>query len=112
MIEAEIRPQDVAFIRPGQPASVKVSAYDYTVYGDLKGTVERIGADTIANKDDQTFYRVIVKTDKAALGNSGNPLPIIPGMVVQVDILTGEKTVLAYLLAPVNKMRAEALRER
>ena len=67
--------------------------------------VERIGADTIANKDGQTFYRVIVKTDKAALGNSGNPLPIIPGMVAEVEVITGSKTVMNYMTKPLLRMR-------
>lgn len=112
LIEAEVRPQDVAFIRPGQEASVKVTAYDYTVYGDLTGRVERIGADTIADPEGRTFYRVILETDETALGSAENPLPIIPGMVVQVDIQTGEKSVFDYLMTPVNRVRAEALRER
>ncbi len=112
LIEAEIRPQDVAFIRPDQPASVKVTAYDYTIYGDLAGHVDRIGADTTTDAEGQTFYRVIIRTDDGALGSPEEPLPIIPGMVVEVDILTGEKTVLAYLLTPVNRVTSEALRER
>lgn len=112
LIEARVRPQDVAFVGPGQAASVKVTAYDYTVYGDLSGTVDRISADTITDAEGETFYRVIVETEETALGNADAPLPIIPGMVVDVDILTGEKTVLDYLLKPVNRARNEALRER
>ncbi len=112
LIEARVRPQDVAFIHPGQTATVKITAYDYTIYGTLTGTVERISADTITNEKDETFYRVIVRTDKSFLGSESKPLPIIPGMVASVDILTGKKTVLDYILKPIKKARYEALRER
>ncbi|AXS42135.1 HlyD family type I secretion periplasmic adaptor subunit [Breoghania sp. L-A4] len=112
LIEARVRPQDVAFLHPGQDASVKVTAYDYTVYGDLPGKVERISPDTITDEDGNTFYRVIVRTDKTYLGTESEPLPIIPGMVVSTAILTGRKSVLDYLLKPIIKARSEALRER
>lgn len=112
LIEAQIRPQDVAFLFPGQLARVRVTAYDYTVYGDLTGVVERIGADTITNDEGETFYRVIVRTDRNFLGTEASPLPIMPGMVVNASILTGNKTVLDYLLKPIVKARSEALREK
>lgn len=112
LIEAQIRPQDVAFLFPGQPARVRVTAYDFTVYGDLPAVVERIGADTITNEDGTTFYRVILRTERNWLGSESNRLPIIPGMVVSASILTGNKTVLDYLLKPIIKARSEALRER
>ncbi|MEM8703310.1 MAG: HlyD family type I secretion periplasmic adaptor subunit [Pseudomonadota bacterium] len=112
LIEAQIRPQDVAFLFPGQPARVRVTAYDFTVYGDLPGVVERIGADTITNEDGTTFYRVVLRTERNWLGSESNRLPIIPGMVVSASILTGNKTVLDYLLKPIIKARSEALRER
>lgn len=112
LIEAQIRPQDVAFLYPGQSARVRVTAYDYTVYGDLPGVVERIGADTLTNEEGKTFYRVVLRTDRNWLGSESNPLPIIPGMVVSASILTGDKTVLDYLLKPIIKARSEALRER
>lgn len=112
LIETQIRPQDVAFLFPGQAARVRVTAYDYTVYGDIPGVVERIGADTITNEEGNTFYRVILRTDRNWLGSESNPLPIIPGMVVSASILTGDKTVLDYLLKPIIKARSEALRER
>ena len=112
LIEAQIRPQDVAFLFPGQPARVRVTAYDFTVYGDLPAVVERIGADTITNEDGSTFYRVILRTERNWLGSESNRLPIIPGMVVSASILTGNKTVLDYLLKPIIKARSEALRER
>lgn len=112
LIEAQIRPQDVAFLFPGQPARVRVTAYDFTVYGDLPAVVERIGADTITNEEGTTFYRVILRTERNWLGSESNRLPIIPGMVVSASILTGNKTVLDYLLKPIIKARSEALRER
>lgn len=112
LIESRIRPQDVAFLHPGQPARIRVTAYDYTVYGDLTGKVERISADTITDETGETYYRVILRTDKTHLGTDEAPLPIIPGMVVSSAILTGEKTVLDYLLKPIKKARSEALRER
>ncbi|MGI9406565.1 MAG: HlyD family type I secretion periplasmic adaptor subunit [Hyphomicrobiaceae bacterium] len=112
LIETRIRPQDVAFIRPKQDASVKLTAYDFLVYGSLEGKVERISADTIADDRGDAFYRVIVKTRKNYLERSGARLPIIPGMIASVDIKTGEKSVLDYLLKPVLRARHEALRER
>ncbi len=117
LVEARLRPQDIAFIRPGQDAVVKITAYEPTVYGSLKAKVERISADTIEEKADnkgekQTFYRVIVRTDKNYLGTQEKPLPIIPGMVTTVEILTGHKTVLDYLIKPARLLREEALRER
>lgn len=112
LIEAEVRPQDVAFIRPKQPASVKLTAYDYRVYGALSGTVERISADTITNVEGETVYRVIVRTGETHIQEGDQELPVIPGMVATVDIQTGEKTVLDYLLNPIVRIRSEALRER
>ena len=116
LVEARIRPQDIAFIRPDQDAVVKISAYDSNVYGSLKGKVERISADTIAEEskgpEKETFYRVMVRTDTNHLGAAANPLPIIPGMVATVEILTGSKSVLDYLLKPARMLRDEAMRER
>ncbi|MFC6639766.1 HlyD family efflux transporter periplasmic adaptor subunit [Sulfitobacter sediminilitoris] len=112
MVEVDIRPQDVAFIRPGEQASVKITAYDYLVYGSLSGKVTRIGADTIENAQGDQFFRIVVETDKAYLGSDEEPLQIIPGMVATVDIQTGRKTVLSYLGKPVLRASAEALRER
>jgi adhesin transport system membrane fusion protein len=119
LVEGRIRPQDIAFIRPGQDAVVKITAYDSSVYGSLKGKVERISADTIVdekasdrNERQETFYRVIVRTEKNHLGTSEHALPIIPGMVATVEVLTGEKSVLDYLIKPARLLRDEALRER
>ena len=112
LIEARIRPQDVAFLHPGQNAMVKFSAYDYTIYGGLKAKLELIGADTITDEKGNSFYLIQVRTDKTHLGSAEHPLLIIPGMVATVDIITGEKSVLDYLLKPVLKARSEAMRER
>jgi membrane fusion protein, adhesin transport system len=117
LVEGRIRPQDIAFIRPNQDAVVKITAYDSSVYGSLKGKVERISADTIAEEakgqaEKETYYRVMVRTDTNHLGAGGNPLPIIPGMVATVEVLTGSKSVLDYLLKPARVLRDEAMRER
>jgi adhesin transport system membrane fusion protein len=112
LIEAKVRPQDIAFLHPGQKAMVKFSAYDYTIYGGLKANLELISADTITDKDGRSFYLIQVRTEKNYLGSPGRPLVIIPGMVATVDIITGEKSVLDYMLKPILKARHEALRER
>ena len=118
LVEGRIRPQDIAFIRPQQNAVVKLSAYDSSVFGSLEGKVERISADTLADdrpergEKGETFYRVMVRTEKNHLGTSENPLPILPGMVATVEVLTGKKTVLDYLLKPARVLREDALRER
>jgi adhesin transport system membrane fusion protein len=118
LVEGRIRPQDIAFIRPGQDAVVKITAYDSSVYGSLKGKVERISADTIVDeKGDktergETFYRVVIRTEKNHLGSVERPLPIIPGMIGTVEILTGSKSVLSYLLKPIRVLHDEAMRER
>ncbi|MDP3815552.1 HlyD family type I secretion periplasmic adaptor subunit [Pseudomonas sp.] len=112
LVEAKVRPQDVAFLHPGQNAMVKFSAYDYTIYGGMKANLELISADTITDEEGNSFYLIQVRTDKSHLGSDEHPLLIIPGMVATVDIITGKKSVLDYLLKPVLKARAEALRER
>lgn len=113
LIQANIRPSDIAFLSPGQDALTKITAYDFAVYGGLEGVVEHISADTI--QDDMTgerFYQIKVRTSRTALEHNGEILPIIPGMVAEVDILTGRRTVLQYLLKPFNRARARALTER
>jgi adhesin transport system membrane fusion protein len=119
LVEGRIRPQDIAFIRPNQDAVVKLSAYDSSVYGSLKGKVERISADTIVDdkapdkqERQETFYRVIVRTEKNHLGTAENALPILPGMVATVEVMTGRKSVLDYMLKPARTLRDEAMRER
>lgn len=109
LVQVQVKPQDIAFLAPGQTANVKVTAYDFVVYGGLKGVVEQIGVDTVLDEEGNAFYEVSVRTDT---GNFGPDKPIIPGMTVEVDILTGKRTVLAYLLKPVLRARQRALSER
>lgn len=112
LIEARIRPQDVAFISPEQEASVKLTAYDYSIYGTLDAKVERISPDTTVDDQGEVFYRIVVRTNENVLSFNGEDLPILPGMVATVDVRTGRKTVLDYILKPIRKARHEALRER
>ena len=112
VVEAKVKPQDVAFLRPGQEVMVKVSAYDFSIYGGLEGKLESISADTIEDKRGEHFYLVKVRTQKNAIVHHNEYLPIIPGMVVTADILIGKKTVLDYLLKPILKAKQNALRER
>lgn len=112
LVEARIRPQDIAFLHPGQEAMVKFTAYDYTIYGGLKAELEQIGADTVTDDDGNSFYVIKLRTNKSHLGTEEAPLLIIPGMVASVDIITGKKSVLSYLLKPIIRARSEALRER
>lgn len=115
LVEARIRPADVAFIRPGQEATVKLAAYNYLVYGSLKGRVEQISPDTLQSgrkgEENETFYRVRVSTGQSELVHDGKTLPIIPGMTGTVDILTGRRTVFDYFLRPMLKIE-DAFRER
>lgn len=112
LIEARIRPSDIAFIYPGQRAMVKFTAYDFAIYGGLAGEVVDISADTITNDKGESFYRVKVRTDSATLRHKGQDLPIIPGMVTTVDILTGERTIMQYILKPFIKTLDSAMKER
>jgi len=109
ILEVQIRPKDIGFLRPGQSATVKFTAYDFSIYGGLEAEVSQIGADSVVDEKGNAFFRVKVRTLKPSLGAN---LPIIPGMVAQVDILTGKKTVLSYLLKPVLRAKANALTER
>ena len=113
LVEARISPRDVAFIHPGQAATVKITAYDYSIYGGLPATVVTISPDTIQDdvKRDQYYYRVFLRTDADHLKRNDKVFPISPGMIASVEILTGRKTVLQYLIKPFNKAR-EAFRER
>lgn len=114
LVEARVRPADIAFVRPQQPATVKLTAYDYAIYGGLDATVEHISADTIVDENDRdadSYYLIRVRTEESGFGEADG-LPVIPGMTAVVDILTGKKTVLQYLLKPVLRARERALRER
>lgn len=112
LVEAKVRPKDIAFLRPQQKAQVKITAYDFSIYGGLDAKLEYIGADTVTDENGNPYYHIRVRTDKNYLGKGKERLPIIPGMVATVDILTGKKTVLEYILKPFNKMRENALKER
>jgi len=109
LLEARVQPRDIAFLRPGQKAVVKFTAYDFSIYGGLEGKLEHIGADTVVDEKGNAFYIVRVRTNKSTLGDN---LPVIPGMVAEVDIVTGEKSVLTYLLKPVLRAKARAFSER
>lgn len=112
LVEVRIRPADIAFIHPGQPATVKISAYDFSTYGGLKGVVEEISADTIEDRRGESFYLAKVRTNENAITYRNRSLPIIPGMICTADILTGKKTVLSFLLKPILKAQENALHER
>ena len=112
IVEASVRPSDRAFIYPGQEAVVKITAYDFSIYGGLRGEVLDISADTITNEKGESFYRVRLRTYDKELKRKGEILPIIPGMVAQVDILTGKKTVMQYLMKPLIKTLGNSMNER
>jgi len=109
ILEARIAPRDIGFLRPGLEAVVKFTAYDFAIYGGLTADVEHIGADTVVDEQGNAFFIVRLRTREASLGQG---LPIIPGMVAQVDILTGKRTILSYLLKPVLRAKENALSER
>lgn len=112
LVEAQVRPQDIAFLRPGQRALVKLTAYDFAIYSGLEGRVEQISADSVTTEKGESYYVVRVRTDKSHLQHGTESLPIIPGMVADVDVVTGSKSVLTYLTKPLTRMRQSALRER
>ncbi len=112
LVEARVRPADIAFLRPDQKAVIKVSAYDFSIYGGLTAKLERISADTIKDEEGESFYHVYLRTEENSLQHHGESLPIIPGMTVTAEILTGEKSVLNYILKPILKAKDSALRER
>ncbi|MCQ2444706.1 MAG: HlyD family type I secretion periplasmic adaptor subunit [Mailhella sp.] len=112
LVEARVRPADVAFLHPGQKAMVKVTAYDYSIYGGLEGLLEQISADTIEDKRGEYYYQVKIRTSENAIVYHGESLPIMPGMMTTADIMTGKKTVLDYLLKPILKAKQNALREK
>jgi len=111
-LEIKIKPSDIAFLHPGAKAKVKVSAYDFAIHGGLKGKIVNISPDTITDKKDNTFYLIHIVTDKNFLGTKEHPLHIIPGMTVSVDIVTGKKTVMQYILKPILKSKQYVFSER
>lgn len=112
LIEAQVRPADIAFLRPGQLAVVKLTAYDFTLYGTLEGELERISVDTIEDEQGERFYKILVRTKRNFLGEETAGNVILPGMVAQVDVITGKKTVLQYITSPLLRVQGQALRER
>ena len=112
LIEAKVRPADIGFIHPNQEATVKITAYDFSIYGGLKGTVEHISADTIKDEKGDNYYHIKVRTQQNYIQGRDKRLYIIPGMTASVDILTGRKSVLDYVLKPIIKAKQSALRER
>lgn len=112
IIEARVSPQDIAFIFVGQKAKIRLTAYDFAIYGSLDATVENISADTIEGKQGEIYYLVKLRTAATSLEHNGRQLPILPGMMAQADIITGNKTVLDYLLKPILKAQQAAMRER
>jgi adhesin transport system membrane fusion protein len=113
LVETRVKPSDIAFIKVGDKALVKVTAYDFSIYGGLTGRVVQVSADSIYDEvEKQAYFNVIVETDRSYLEASGRRLPITPGMITDTEIITGRKSVLRYLLKPVMKARSEALRER
>lgn len=113
MVEAKIKPRDIGFIYPGLPAVVKITAYDFARYGGLTGKVEHISADTTQDEEGNSFYLIRVRTDASSIKNSkGEEMPIIPGMLTEVDVITGKRTILEYILNPLLRAKEAALRER
>ncbi|SQH74004.1 HlyD family secretion protein [Shewanella benthica] len=113
LIETKILPKDIAFLHPGLPAIVKVTAYDFTRYGGLNGVVEHISADTTQDEEGNSFYLVRVRTGLSSLTkDDGTKMPIIPGMLTSVDVITGKRSVLEYILNPILRAKDTALRER
>jgi membrane fusion protein, adhesin transport system len=116
LIEARVRPADIAFLWPGQDAMVKLSAYDYSIYGGFPARLEHISADTLTTdkpgEKSESYYQVRVRTKQSTPQAGAQMLPILPGMVATVDIQTGKRTVLHYLLKPIIKTKDMALRER
>ncbi|WP_121627128.1 HlyD family type I secretion periplasmic adaptor subunit [Poseidonibacter antarcticus] len=115
VVEAKIDPRDIAFINPSQKAIIKITAYDFSIYGGLDGKIIEISADSIVDKESKegkSYYRILVKTDKNYLERNGIKLPIIPGMVASVDIITGKKSILDFLLKPILKVKENSLHER
>jgi len=112
LVEARIKPSDIAFLTPQQKATVKFTAYDFTIYGGLEAKLEQIGADSITDEKGYSYYLVQLRTERNYLGTREKPLPIIPGMIASVDIQTGKKTILSYLIKPIMRAKYMALRER
>ena len=112
LVETKISPKDIAFLKPGLKAKLKFSAYDFSIYGGLTGVVEHISADSITDDKGNSYYLIRVRTKENYLGSTNNKLPIIPGMIANVDVITGKKTILDYLMKPILRAKYSALQER
>lgn len=112
LVEVKVHPRDIAFLYPDQRAVIKVTAYDFAIYGGLSGNVVRISPDSINEADGKTYYQVWIETDKTFLGTLENPLKLIPGMVVNAEIVTGKKSILDYILKPLLRTKDNAFKER
>jgi adhesin transport system membrane fusion protein len=111
-IKAKVRPSDIAFLKPGQPAKVKITAYDPQRYGALQGRLTRIGATSVTDREGNVSFEIEVKTDVNHMGTVSKPLPITPGMIAEVEVITGRRTIMEYLLKPILRARDRALTER
>lgn len=111
VLETKIEPADIGFLYPGLKAKIKFTAYDFSIYGGLEGTLDRISADTITDEEGNSFYIARIKTAKTHLGTQEQPLKLLPGMVASVDIIVGKQTILDYILKPIIKAKDTALRE-
>ncbi|UFS61454.1 HlyD family type I secretion periplasmic adaptor subunit [Sulfurimonas sp. HSL-3221] len=112
LVEVKVHPRDIAFLYPDQRAVIKITAYDFAIYGGLSGRVVRISPDSINEADGKTYYQVWIETDKTFLGTVENPLKLIPGMVVNAEIITGKKSILDYILQPLLRTKDNAFKER
>ncbi len=112
LVEAKVKPEDIGFLTLGQKAVVRLTAYDFAIYGSLEGQVEQIGANTVEDEEGHQFYQIKVRTKENALKRDAEDLPILPGMIAQVDVITGDRTVLSYLTKPITKTKQKALHER
>ncbi len=111
LIEAKVKPADVGFLRPGQKAKVRLTAYDFGSYGTLEGVLENISADAIVDEYGESYFQIIIKTSNSFFSKKNKNLPIIPGMVAEVDVLTGKRTILEYFLDPVKKIKEHSFKE-
>jgi len=112
LVDMRVMPADIGFIRAGQEATVRMTAYDSSIFGSLYGEVTQIGADTLTDQQGETYYQVLVKTEQNYMGTTDNPMPIIPGMVSEIHVTTGQRSLLDYLIKPITKLREQAFRER
>ena len=111
-IIAKVTPQEIAFLHPGQEANIKISAYDSQRYGALKGKLVRIGANSVNDSEGNIFFEIELQANQNYLGTKEKPLPITPGMVAEIEIITGDRTILSYLAKPVLRAKDKALTER